>query len=66
MKAETKAYLKEMAILVPVAVFVISVITVALYTLERFCPWSGTALGTVLIIALIGGTALALERGWLD
>lgn len=66
MKAETKSFLKSMAVLIPVGVIVLSVITVALHALNNFYPGAGAALGIVGIISLIGWVAFDIERGRLD
>lgn len=66
MKPETKDFLKKMAILIPVATCIITGVDIALYAADAYHDGLGSALGVGLIIALIAGTTLAIERGWLD
>lgn len=66
MKPETKDFLKLMAVGLPAIVVVITILTGVLYIADAYCPGGGIAVGIGLIIAPIAGTALAIERGWLD
>lgn len=66
MMSETKDFLKKMAILIPVATCIITGVDIALYAADAYHDGLGSALGVGFIIALIAGTALAIDRGWLD
>lgn len=66
MKPETRSFLKLVAVGLPVIVVVITLLTIALSIADAYYPGGGDALGIGLIIALIAGTALAIDRGWLD
>lgn len=66
MKAETKGFLKLVAVGLPAIVVIIAILTFILSIADAYYPGGGNAVGIGLIIAMIAGMVLAIERGWMD
>lgn len=66
MKQTTKIFLTVMAIAVTVGTMAAVIAKLLMALVDVYYPGWGDVVGIAMVVALICGPVLALERGWMD